>query len=529
MALSLRGIFLPPDSQEGEHGQHQSPASDAMLVRRPPCVRLMATEEPEEEDFESLLEASFEVIEYREGQTVEGRIVALDNEVAFVDVGGKGEATIDIEELADPDGQIDVHVGDIVQAVVVSTVGGLKLSYRLARGAATRERLHDAFRSGLPVEGRVERAISGGFEVRLGGQRAFCPISQIEKGFTTDPNLHVGKVFTFRIIEFRDDGKNLVVSRRALIEEEERERAEEVRATIVPGAVLAGRVASVVAYGAFVDLGGGIQGLVHVSEMGWSRVADPSQVVRPGDEVEVKVLRVDTDSNKIALGLKQLGPDPWSAAVDTYAVGQLLKGRVTRIADFGAFVELEPGIEALAHASTFAPTGRRDSWKDTVAPGVDVAIEILSFEPERKRIGVAIVDEHSARARAVDVASHSGGAAGATIAPGSRIVGKVERHEKYGVFVFLAPGRTGLIPLAETGVEREADLRKAFPVGSDLEVMVLDVEPGGRRIRLSRKALLEAEERRDAEAWSERQAGDAPETFGSLADKLRAAFKPDRS
>jgi len=253
-----------------------------------------ARPEDEEEDFEQMLEASLEPEVFEEGQTIEGRIVAMDADVAFIDVGAKGEATIDLEELADEDGQIDVEVGDIVQAVVVSTTGGLKLSHRLARGAATREKLGDAFRAGLPVEGRVEKAIRGGYEVRIAGQRAFCPISQIDKAFTSDPAVHEGKVYTFRIVELDREGKNLVVSRRALIEEEERECAEEVRRTIVPGAVLAGRVASVRPYGAFVDLGGGIQGLLHVSEMGWSRVADPLQVVQPGDDVSVKVLRVET-------------------------------------------------------------------------------------------------------------------------------------------------------------------------------------------------------------------------------------------
>jgi small subunit ribosomal protein S1 len=476
-----------------------------------------------EDDFASLLEDSFQAVAYREGQTVEGRIVAVNKEVAFVDVGGKGEATIAIEELVDPDGKLDVAVGDLIQAVVVSTAGGLTLSHKLARGAATRQRLLEAFRAELPVEGRVERSVSGGFEVRVGGQRAFCPISQIDSTFTANPAIHVGKLYTFKILEYKEDGRNLILSRRALIEAEESERQEEVRKTIVPGAVLQGRVASVMSYGAFVDLGGGIQGLVHVSEMGWSRVADPKTVVSSGQEVQVKVLRVEPgEKGKIALGLKQLAADPWDSAPDTYAVGQMIEGRVTRVAEFGAFVELEPGIEGLAHVSTFPPTGRRDSWKETVAPGKSVVVQILSFEPERKRIGVAIVDEESVRARGARADAAEGRD---PIVAGARLVGQVERHEPYGVFVFLAPGRTGLIPLAETGIDRGGDLRKAFPIGGDVEVLVLEVEPGGRRIRLSRKAVHEAEEKRDAQAYTERSSEEASGSFGSLADKLRAAMK----
>ena len=355
----------------------------------------------EEEDFATMFEESLsaEPASYDEGDTVEGRVVSVGSDVAFIDVGGKGEATIDLEELQDEDGEIDVEVGDIVQAIVVSTAGGLKLSHRLARGAATRERLAAAFAAGIPVEGRVEKSIKGGYDVRVAGQRAFCPISQIDKAFTEDPSIHAGQVYVFRILEYKEDGKNMVVSRRAVIEEEEREQAEVVRRTIVPGAELSGQVASVLDYGAFVDLGGGIQGLLHVSEMGWSRMTKAAEVVRPGDEITVKVLRVDDEKGRISLGLKQLQADPWSKAEDTYGIGQVLMGKVTRIAEFGAFVELQPGIEGLAHANTFSTTGKQDSWKATVPAGSAVAVEILSFDPEKKRIGVAVVQQADAEER----------------------------------------------------------------------------------------------------------------------------------
>ncbi|HEU4403471.1 MAG TPA: S1 RNA-binding domain-containing protein [Candidatus Polarisedimenticolia bacterium] len=350
-----------------------------------------------DDDFARMLQESLAPRFHQEGETVQGTIVAIGPEVAFVDIGGKGEATIDVEELTDPDSDVQVKVGDTVQAVVVSTVGGLRLSHRLARGAATRQRLNDAFRAGLPVEGRVEKAIKGGYEVRVGGQRAFCPVSQIDTSFTANPEVHVGQAYTFRIIECKEDGKELVVSRRALLQEEEGQRAEEIRRAVVPDAVLPGRVVSVLAYGAFVDLGGGVQGLLHVSEMGWSRVGNPMDLVRPGDAITVKVLRVD-DGGKISLGLKQLQADPWSTAAGKYRVGQALTGKVTRVANFGVFVELEPGIEALAHESSFPPTKTRDGWKAAVPPGAAVAVEILSLDLEQKRIGIAVVDAEEKRA-----------------------------------------------------------------------------------------------------------------------------------
>jgi small subunit ribosomal protein S1 len=348
------------------------------------------------EDFAAMFEASIQAKRIEKGQTVEGTVVAIGPEVAFVDVGGKGEATIDIDELKNDEGNLEVAVGDRVKAVVVSTAGGLILSRTLARGAATERQIEDAFHTGLPVEGKVERAVKGGYEVRIARQRAFCPTSQIDT-LRTDSSTHEGRVYKFRIIEYKEGGRNLVVSRRALLEEEQRASAAEIRRSLVAGALMTGRVASVREFGAFVDLGGGVQGLLHVSEMGWSRVSDPSQVLKAGDEITVKVLRVDEDRQKISLGLKQLTADPWSRVHDTYATGQVHSGRVTRLADFGAFVELEPGVEALAHESTFTPTGRSDGWSTALAPGTTGAFEILSIDFEKKRIGVkAVLAAHEA-------------------------------------------------------------------------------------------------------------------------------------
>jgi small subunit ribosomal protein S1 len=342
------------------------------------------------EDFAAMFEASLKAKRVERGQTIEGIIVAIGPEVAFIDVGGKGEATIDVAELKDAEGDVEVAVGDRIQAVVVSTAGGLTLSRKLARGAATARRLEDAFHSGLPVEGRVEKTVKGGYEVRIAGQRAFCPFSQIDTA-RTDPSTHEGKVYTFRITEYKEGGRNLVVSRRALLDEEQRASAAEVKKSIVAGAVMTGRVASVREFGAFIDLGGGVQGLLHVSEMGWSHISDPSQVLKPGEEISVKVLQVDDAKQKISLGLKQLSEDPWSRVQGTYEVGQVVTGRVTRVTEFGAFIELEPGVEALAHVSTFAPGGRSHEWKALVAPGMTAAFEILSIDLEKKRIGVGLV------------------------------------------------------------------------------------------------------------------------------------------
>ncbi len=467
----------------------------------------------EEEDFAAMFEASTQAKRVERGQTIEGTIVGIGPEVAFVDIGGKGEATIEVAELKDHDGVLEVAVGDRIQATVVSTLGGLTLSRKLVRGAATQRQLEEAFQAGLPVEGKVEAEVKGGYDVRIAGQRAFCPFSQIDT-FRTEASAHIGRVYAFRVVEYKDGGRNLVVSRRVLLEEEQRASAADVRRSIVPGAVITGRVVSVREFGAFVDLGGGVQGLLHISEMGWSRVADASQVVKPGEEITVKVLRVDEATQKIALGLKQLAEDPWSGVEAKYAVGQVRTGRVTRVADFGAFVELEPGVEGLAHASTFAPTGRPKGWSSSIAAGTTGSFEILSIDLEKKRIGVALLPDGSARAAGVPPPTG--------IVPGARLTGRVERHEKFGVFVFLGPGRTGLVPLSETGVPREGDVARAFPVGSDVEVVVLEVEPPpGRRIRLSVKAVQAAHEADEMREYAAREDTAPAEGFGSLATQLR--------
>jgi len=384
--------------------------------------------EPEEEDFAAMFEASERARRVAKGQIIEGTIVAIGAEAALVDVGGKSEAAIDLDELKDADGRLEVKVGDRVQAMVVSTSGELKLSRRLALGAATARQLEDAFHSGLPVEGKVERSVKGGFEVRISRQRAFCPVSQIDVVRNTDPAQHAGRVYHFRITEYKEGGRNIVVSRRVLLEAEQQANAAEVRKSIVEGAVLPGRVASVREFGAFVDLGGGVQGLLHVSEMAWERVADPSQIVKPGDEITVKVLRVDPEKEKISLGLKQLAADPWSRAGHTYHAGEMRRGRITRIAEFGPFVELEPGIE-------------------------------------------------------------------------------------------------GLVPASESGVARDTDMKKAFRVGDEVQVVVLDVDPTARRIRLSVTAVQKMREADEMREYTDRTDAAAPERFGTLADKLRDALK----
>jgi len=381
----------------------------------------------QEEDFAAMFEASVKARQFKRGQTVEGTIVSIGPKVAFVNIGGKGEAEIDVAELKDHEGDIEVSAGDRITAMVVSTSGGIVLSRKGVRNAATLRELEDAYQAGLAVEGKVIQEVKGGYEVRIARERAFCPISQIDIVRTTDATVHIGETYAFNIIEYKEGGKNVVVSRRKQLEQEQRVNNAAVRKSIVPGAVMTGRVVSVPDFGAFVDLGGGIQGLLHVSEMSWTRVNNPNEVVAIGDQVTVRVLRVDEATEKISLGLKQLQDDPWTTAAVKFPVGQVRTGRITRLADFGAFVELEPGF-------------------------------------------------------------------------------------------------TGLLPFAESGIDRGMDMRKVFPIGSDVEVAILEVDAEARRIRLSKRAVAEQREQAELREYEAKQDAAPSASMGSIADKLRDAL-----
>ena len=472
----------------------------------------------QEDDFATMFEASVKVRQFEQGQTIDGTIVAFGAEVAFVSVGGKSEAQIDLSELKNDAGQVEVSVGDRIQARVVSTSGGVTLSRKGVRNAATQRELENAFETGVAVEGKVASVIKGGYEVRIARERAFCPLSQIDIVRAADPAVHVGKTYAFRVMEYKGGGKSIVVSRRKQLEEEQQASAAAVRESIVPEAVLPGRVVSVLDYGAFVDLGGGIQGLLHVSDMSWTRSITPGAVVAAGDQITVKVLRVDEATGKISLGLRQLQDDPWSTVSSTIKVGDVRSGRVTRLADFGAFAELAPGIEGLAHASTFPPTGRPGGWTNMVPVGTTATFEVLSVDPAQKRIALALLEEGSSRAAGAIAPRDE-------LAPGMIVTGKVERHERFGVFVFLSPGRTGLMPTSETGLDHAADLVKAFPVGSEVEVAVLEADASGRRIRLSKKAVAQQREQAELREYAARAEASPPTSLGSLADKLQDALK----
>jgi small subunit ribosomal protein S1 len=424
------------------------------------------------------------------GQVVSGRVIQITAEHVFVDVGGKGEAWIDRGELADADGQLRVKVGDEVEATVVSTGDEIRLSHKLRQGAHAREALAVAAQTGVPVEGKVAGVIKGGYEVTVGGLRAFCPFSQMDLRRADSEQDYVGRVLEFRVTRYAEGGRNLVVSRRALLEEQAAAAAEETRKKIVPDAVLSGTVASLADFGAFIDLGG-VQGLVPMSELTHGRVERAGDRLRVGETVTVKVLRVDAEKGRITLSLKALEGDPWAAVPGQLRERQIVRGRAMRATEFGVFVELLPGVDGLLHTSEI-PRHRQGAIREMVAAGAEIAVMIAAVDPARRRIALALAPEGAAVGEQLESA----------VSVGAVLTGTVERVEPFGVFVRLGPGQTGLVPNAELGTTRGTDHRRTFPVGSEVKVLVLAIEEGGRRIRLSREKALAHEEQADTQAYT---------------------------
>ena len=386
-------------------------------------------------------------------------------------------------------------------------------------GAKPRPRLRDpslmrAYRTGRAVQGTIRKVIKGGYEVRVGRSRGFCPHSQVAIERVAEPEGMVGKTCLFRVTQLRRGGEDVVVSRRSVLEEERADEAKAVRATLIEGAVMRGRVAGTADFGAFVDLGAGVMGLAHISELSHERIRRVEDAVKVGDAVDVKVLELNEGKGRISLSIRQAQEDPWAVAAERFRVGQSYPGTVRRIAEFGAFVELAPGIEALAPASEFPPAPA--GWKEGLEAGASRDWHVLSISVKERRISVTLPGE----------AKQQG-----PVELEATLEGAVQRIERYGLFVWLRPGKIGLVPKAWTGAPPEADLRRRFRIGDAIEVTVKEIAEDGHRIRLARKGVkIEPEEAPRPEKAKARQAEpprpeEESSSFGtSLADKLRAAL-----
>jgi small subunit ribosomal protein S1 len=473
------------------------------------------------------------------GEKIRAKIFQLGADTAFLSLGGKSEAMIDLNELKDEEGILRFGVGDEVEAHVVETgAKGIILSRKISKNAASLSLLAEAKNSGMPVEGLVISVNKGGLEVAVGEVRAFCPSSQVDVRFVGKLDQFVGEKLLFRVTEVKE--RNVVLSRRAILEEEMKGKAEELKKELAPGKVLRGQVTGVRDFGAFVDLGG-LEGMVPVSEMSHQRVQHPSDVVNVGDEVEVEVLRFEPAEpgaadkakrkDRITLSLRARQEDPWKAALEELKDGTRAKGKVVRLQAFGAFVELKPGVDGLLHIS--ALSDRRIAHpRDVVKVGDEVEVLVEKTDLVEKRVSLRLIKDGSVVGQGVsssapaEVREPLEPREAQPSAPkprrGQIVHAKVERIESFGVFVGWEGGK-GLIPASETGTERGTDLRRVFPVGKEVKAEIIEIE--GSKLKLSITAAARSEERADLDAWKKTQRADQKAAggkgFGTLADKLK--------
>jgi small subunit ribosomal protein S1 len=476
------------------------------------------------EQFESSREAETPPV----GHQVHGRIVQIGEETSFVDFGGRSEGALATLFLRDEEGNLTAQVGDMIDLYVVDNKDQVVLAPSVrAEPTAALSQVLDARRTGMPVTGRVTGMNAGGLEVDVAGLRGFCPVSQVDAGYCPDPSVYLGRTLQFLVSEVGEGGRKLVLSRKALLRREEEEAARRLLASLQPGTEIDGTVSRLESFGAFVDLGG-VDGLVHVSEIRYERTEHPSEVLSVGQKVRVKVLDVKDAQGgrpRISLSIRAAAPDPWDEAEERYWPGRRVQGIVVRLTDFGAFVNLSPGIDGLVHVSEVDLKPVRHA-RDVLKAGQPVDVVVLSIDREKRRISLSIKD-----ALAADQASPEGTAAGASTAEpkspaaGDLAEGWVAGIKPYGLFVDLpAYGHRarGLVPFEETGEKPGTDLARRFHVGDALRVEITDVDAEGK-IRLS---MVRAKQRAEqAEFEHYRKAAQAPKANTAMADALRRAIE----
>jgi small subunit ribosomal protein S1 len=452
------------------------------------------------------------------GDKIHGKIVSITDKAVFVDTGTKADGVVEIDELRDDQGQVPYALGDALDLFVVAVnESEIRLSKAIA-GAGGLSMLKEAFENAIPVEGKVVQTIKGGFQVEVLKRRAFCPISQIDTQYVENGEAYVGRTYQFRIIKLAEGGRNIVLSRRDLLEAELQKVRQAFMQELAVDQVYTGRVTRLMPFGAFVELVPGLEGMVHISELSWSRVEKPEEVVSPGDRIEVKVLRIEPGQKqiKISLSAKQVGGDPWERAAQEIQAGQKLVGKVIRCAPFGAFVELRPGIDGLVHVSEMSYTKRVLHPQDVVQPGQTVAVMVKAVDAVKRRISLSLRDAEGDPW--LDVTDR--------FTVGQKVTGTVEKREKFGLFVTLAPGIVGLLPKSVLKESADAARFETCKPGDSVEVAIAAIKVDERKISLGPAEGQETDSwRRYAPKPDEEKGGGA---LGSLGEMLNEALKKNK-
>ena len=436
------------------------------------------------EEFEALLNESFEIDTPQEGSVVKGRVIAIEAGQAIIDVGYKMEGRVDIKEFADPGETPEIAVGDEVEVFldrVENARGEAVISREKARREEAWDRLEKAYADETRVDGAIFGRVKGGFTVDLGGAVAFLPGSQVDVRPVRDAGPLMGMKQPFQILKMDRRRGNIVVSRRSILEESRAEQRAEVIGNLTEGQTVDGVVKNITEYGAFVDLGG-VDGLLHVTDMAWRRVNHPSEILTIGETVKVQVIKINKDTHRISLGMKQLQSDPWDAVEAAYPLESLHKGRVTNITDYGAFVELEAGVEGLVHVSEMSWTKKNVHPGKIVSTSQEVDVMVLEIDSGKRRVSLGL-KQTQRNPWEVFAEAHP---------VGSNIEGEVKNITEFGLFIGLENDIDGMVHLSDLSWDqRGEDAIANYRKGDMVQAAVTEVDVEKERISLSVKALGE--------------------------------------
>ncbi len=434
------------------------------------------------EDFEALLNESFELETPEEGEVVKGTVIAIEAGQAIIDIGYKMEGRVELKEFAKPGQDAEIAVGDTVE-VFLDRVENAKGEAVLSREKARREEAWDRLEKAAETEARVEGAIfgrvKGGFTVDLGGAVAFLPGSQVDVRPVRDVGPLMNQLQPFQILKMDRRRGNIVVSRRAILEESRAEQRAEIVGKLKEGDIIDGVVKNVTDYGAFVDLGG-VDGLLHVTDMAWRRVNHPSEIVTIGETVKVQVVKVNNDTQRISLGMKQLASDPWDGVEAKYPLGSKWSGRVTNITDYGAFVELEAGVEGLVHVSEMSWTKKNVHPGKIVSTSQEVEVIVLDVDPSKRRVSLGL-KQTQGNPWEVFAATHPAG---------TPVEGEVKNITEFGLFIGLEGDIDGMVHLSDLDWDRSGEeAMQDYKKGDMVKAVVLDVDVEKERISLGVKQV----------------------------------------
>jgi len=430
-------------------------------------------------EFQALFEESLRTV--KPGGVVKGRVVGITSTHVLIDVGYKSEGQIPLQEFMDRQGNVQVKVGDDVDVYFDSSEGengGIVLSRQRAESMKVWERIEKAFNEGEGIQGHIIGKVKGGFKVDV-GVPAFLPGSHVDIRPSRNLDRFIGTTDRFAVVKYNRARGNVVVSRRALLEKERNSLKQEILKVLEEGVILEGTVKNITGYGAFVDLGG-IDGILHISDMSWGRISHPSEIVQVGDKIKVVVLKFDPEKERISLGMKQLTPDPWQTVAEKYAVGSRIQGKVISLMDYGAFVELESGIEGLIHISEMSWTRKIAHPSKLLQVGQNVEVVVLNVDPGHRRISLGLKQ----------VMANPWEEAKEKYPVGSVVKGPVRNVTDFGIFVGIEEGIDGLVHISDLHwTKKIKHASELYKKGDDVEAVVLGVDVDNERISLSIKQM----------------------------------------